>query len=122
MQTSSYEPFEVVSVPFPFTDKAQTKRRPALLLSSQDFGQRSGHWLLAMITSAKNSSWPLDVVISDIQAAGLPSPSLVRMKLFTLDHRFILRSLGHLNTQDRRAVLKSVKSLLGLTQMHPVER
>jgi mRNA interferase MazF len=29
-----YEQFEVVTVPFPFTDSSATKRRPALVLSS----------------------------------------------------------------------------------------
>ena len=86
-----YDRFEVVIVPFPFTDKAQVKRRPALVLSSHTaFGRRAGHSVMAMITSAQNPPWPLDVPISDLVAAGLPAPSVVRMKLFTLDHRFII--------------------------------
>ncbi len=84
-----YDRFEVVIVPFPFTDKAQVKRRPALVLSSHAaFGRKAGHSVMAMITSAQNPAWPLDVPISDLNAAGLPAPSVVRMKHFTLDHRF----------------------------------
>ena len=34
-----YEPFDVIVVPFPFTDSLKTKRRPALVLSQKtDFG------------------------------------------------------------------------------------
>lgn len=108
-----YDRFDVVIVPFPFTDKAQVKRRPALVLSShRAFGRLAGHSVLAMITSAKNPPWPLDVPISDLSQAGLPAPSVVRMKLFTLDHRFIIAGNGELAGKDRKAVIKSLDVLL----------
>jgi len=110
-----YDRFEVVTVPFPFTDKAQVKRRPALVLSSHAaFGRKAGHSVMAMITSAQNPAWPLDVPISDLVAAGLPAPSVVRMKLFTLDHRFIITKRGGLSEKDRRAVSRALKSALDL--------
>jgi mRNA interferase MazF len=113
MPTVDYERFDVVIVPFPFTDKAQTKRRPALILSQRAFGRKAGHSIMAMITSANNPPWPLDVAIADLDAAGLPAASVVRMKLFTLDHRFILDKRGKLSTKDRKAVSTALVSLLG---------
>ena len=111
---ASYEQFDVVVVPFPFTDRATTKRRPALVLSNSDaFNQRVGQSVLAMITSANNSHWPLDIEISDLDSAGLPSQSIVRMKLFTLDHRLIVRKAGTLSEDDRTGVERSVLELLG---------
>ena len=65
-----------------------------------------------MITSRGNAPWPLDVPITDGPSAGLTAPSVVRMKLFTLDHRLILRTAGDLVRTDRRAVLDSLKHLL----------
>ena len=110
-----YDRFEVVTVPFPFTDKAQVKRRPALVVSSHAaFGRKAGHSVMAMITSAQNPSWPLDVPISDLVAAGLPAPSVVRMKLFTLDHRFIIAKRGKLSEKDRKAISRALKSALDL--------
>jgi hypothetical protein len=35
------------------------------------------------------------------------------MKLFILDHRFILRTIGHLGEDDRKAVAASLVALLG---------
>lgn len=108
-----YDRFEVVIVPFPFTDKVQVKRRPALVLSSHSaFGRKAGHSILAMITSAQNPPWPLDVPVSDLDTAGLPAPSVVRMKLFTLDHRFIIARRGKLSEKDRKAVNRALKSAL----------
>ncbi len=109
----SYERFDVVVVPFPFTDSATTKRRPALVISSaKNFNLPSGHSVLAMITSASNAAWPLDVEITDQTAAGLAAASLVRMKLFTLDDRFILRRLGQLGATDRKKTTAALKTLL----------
>jgi hypothetical protein len=39
--------------------------------------------------------------------------SIVRMKLFTLDHRLIERLLGHLSAQDSALVMRSLHELLG---------
>ena len=110
----TFEKYAVVAVPFPFTDAATAKRRPALVLSSpESFGDRIGHSVMAMITSAKNPSWPLDVPIEDLDAAGLPASSMVRMKLFTLDHRLIMRTVGRLSPADAAQVGASVDALLG---------
>ena len=108
----TFKPFDVVVVPFPFTDSAQAKRRPALVLSGKDeFGAKSGHTVMAMITSAKNSAWPLDVQITNLENAGLTAPSVIRMKLFTLDNRFIIRQAGHLAKQDVQILKESFSKL-----------
>jgi mRNA interferase MazF len=104
-------PYEVVVVPFPFTDRRTSKRRPAVALSAERFSSQSGHTVLAMITSAGNPPWPLDVVI-DAAPAGLGAPSKVRMKLFTLDNRLILRRVGSLQESDQRSLAQSLKHLL----------
>lgn len=106
------KPWDVVVVPFPFTDRQASKRRPALALSAEKFCAESGHTLLAMITSADNPPWPLDVSI-DHAAAGLHAASKVRMKLFTLDSRLILRRAGSLEKSDRKAVAEALARALG---------
>ena len=110
--TVTCKPYDVVVVPFPFTDRRASKRRPALALSSESFSADSGHTILAMITSADNPPWPMDVLI-DASSAGLQSASKVRMKLFTLDNRLILRKAGSLSSRDQRTVGTLLKELLG---------
>jgi mRNA-degrading endonuclease toxin of MazEF toxin-antitoxin module len=104
--------YDVVVVPFPFTDRRASKRRPALALSTEKFSTEAGHTVLAMITSAKNPPWPSDVVI-EAGRAGLPAPSKVRMKLFTLDNRLILHRAGSLSENDKRAVAEALKRVFG---------
>lgn len=108
----TYRPFDVVVVPFPFTDSAQTKKRPALVLSQNTtFGDEIEHAVLAMITSLKNAPWPLDCEIKNKKPSGLTAPSVVRMKLFTLDHRFIVRKIGHLSKTDQGRVKHSLSQI-----------
>ncbi|MBN6742535.1 type II toxin-antitoxin system PemK/MazF family toxin [Acidithiobacillus sp. MC6.1] len=100
----TFEHFTVVRVPFPFTDRNATKNRPALVLSDAGFNIQAGHSVMGMITSAKNAPWPLDCPITDLNAAGLSAPSVVRFKLFTLDHRLVRSALGSLASSDIQAV------------------
>jgi len=92
-----YERLSILKVPFPFTDKSAAKMRPALLLSQPIFQKETRHVILAMITTAKNSAWPTDVNIIDLKNAGLPVPSVIRLKLFTLDERLVADCLGALD-------------------------
>jgi len=109
----SYKPFDVVVVPFPFTDQNTEKRRPALVLSDHDnFNAITETCVLAMITSAKNPGWPLDAQIGSLQKAGLPAPSKVRMKIFTLDSRLILKKIGVLASEDQKSVTAILRKLM----------
>lgn len=110
----TFERFAVVRVPFPFTDRDTVKNRPALVLSdNKAFNTPAGHSLLTMITSEGNAPWPLDCPIADLPAAGLPAPSKVRFKLFTLDHRLIRGQLGTLAPVDCERVRHGLMQLLG---------
>jgi mRNA interferase MazF len=107
-----FETFAVVRVPYPFTDRAAQRRRPAVVISGPDFQRGSAHVLLAMITTARRSSWPLDWPLQDLAPTGLREACCVR-----LDERLILGELGHLAAIDRCGVQANLRQL---TQ--PLER
>jgi mRNA interferase MazF len=80
-----YSQFNVVVVPFPFTDSSAVKRRPALILSDAGtFNTPMQKGVMAMITTATHQSWALDISIADLSAAGLNAASIIRMKLLAL--------------------------------------
>jgi mRNA interferase MazF len=110
----TFEQWDVVVVPFPFADRPVQRRRPALVVSRSDpLGTVVGHRVLAMITSAGHRRWPLDVPVGDLATAGLPAPSVVRMKLFTLDDRLVERKAGALASKDSAAVARSLALVFG---------
>lgn len=108
----TFDVFDVVRVPFPFTDRNAPKNRPALVVSAASaFNTPASHSVMAMITSSLHARWPLDCDIGDIKVAGLPSPSIVRFKLFTLDHRLVRGTLGHLAAADAAIVRTRMHAL-----------
>jgi len=112
----TYDRYEVVKVPFPFVNIKSSKVRPALILSgAQSFNGKIGMSIMAMITSLKKDPkdlWPSDIEIEDLEDAGLMSPSLIRFKCFTLDHRLILDRLGILSGIDQKKGSTEIKRTL----------
>ena len=110
----TYEPFSIIVVPFPFTDSENTKRRPAIVISSIEHQKETKHATLLMITSAKNSSWDSDYLITSLEGTGLTSSSIIRQKLFTIDLRLIIKAAGTLSLKDKKAALKKILTHLKL--------
>lgn len=80
------------------------------MLSQKAFNQH-GQSVMAMITSAP-STWPGDCRVEDLPSAGLPHPCVVRLKLFTLDNRLIVKHVGHLSHQDSDRVASELRAIL----------
>jgi mRNA interferase MazF len=110
----SAEPFDVVVVPFPYSDRLAEKRRPALVVSAPAVERALGRVWVAMITSAVEGAGFADTRIEDLHAAGLPAPSLLRAsKIATIDADRILRRVGALSTPDRAAAERALRLCSG---------
>ena len=101
--------FDVVVVPFPFSDLPKSKKRKALVISNRKFNQANKNTILLMITSAIKSDWLFDVKVSDLENAGLNKDCVVRMKSFTLDNGLLMKKCGSLATKDSSHVVNSFK-------------
>lgn len=108
----TYSKWDTVVVPFPFTERASSKHRPALVLSGERFNS-AGHTVLSMITTSRVHSWPGDTDITDLDSAGLRVVCFVRLKMFTLDNRLIVNKLGAISFPDRTSVERAMTEMLG---------
>jgi mRNA-degrading endonuclease toxin of MazEF toxin-antitoxin module len=100
----TFKAFDVVAVPFPFTDRDATKRRPALVISNERFNQQHSQLVLGMITTTTENVWPSDVSLADWKKAGLKVACRFRLKLFTLDQNLVVKTIGHLSSPDATSV------------------
>ncbi len=101
---ASFDVGDVIKVPFPYTDRPVRERRPALVVANGGALQEPGLLWVLMVTSASHRRWAGDVVVSDLAAAGLPAPSVVRTaKIATIEVQEAL-ALGRLTRADDEAV------------------
>jgi len=110
----TFKTWDIVKVPFPYTNRPIQQRRPALVVGIPDTpGAPSCLWVL-MITSAANRAWPGDVPVSDLATSGLPAPSVIRpAKIATIESRDA-EPLGQLPTPDRPQVTAALHQTLTL--------
>jgi mRNA interferase MazF len=107
-----FDPFDIVVVPFPYADRLAEKRRPALVISDRKIAPFGLIWA-AMITSAGNS-WACDIAIDDLDPAGLPAPSVIRVaKIACIEPARIERRTGTLDKVTARAVARKLRGYLG---------
>ena len=112
MTTTIYDTFDVVEVPFPFSDLPKSKVRKALVLTPKSMNEPNGATTLMMITSRKNSQWVGDIGLTKWSDAGLKKPCYVRLKFFTPDNKLIIKKVGELGAKDRALVKKSLEALI----------
>jgi mRNA interferase MazF len=109
----TFEPGDLVRVPFPYTDRPVRQRRPALVVAAGELADHQGLLWVVMVTSASHRRWPGDVEIADHAASGLPAPSIVRpAKIATIEVRDAA-PLGRVPDDIREAALESVAKRLG---------
>ncbi len=107
-----FDAWDVVKVPFPYTDRPVRQRRPALVIAANGIQQEHGLLWVLMITSADNRGWPGDVEVTDLIMAGLPAESVVRTaKIATIEAKEAER-IGTLPPADRVVVATHLPTVL----------
>lgn len=96
--------FDLALVLFPFTENIGKKFRPAVALTGIQFNTGHNNSLCAMVTTAANTQWQSDVIISNLGHAGLRFPSVVRLKFFTLQNDMLVGRIGCLDRNDSAAL------------------
>ena len=110
---ASFEPGDVLNVPFPCSDRPTRQSRPALVMSRPALEERHGLLWVVMITSAENRGWPGDVLVDDLGMAGLPVASVVRTaKIATIEARDAQR-LGRITVGPMQVIGRHLAVALG---------
>ena len=109
--TSRFSFGDAVLVPFPFTDQAGTKKRPAVVVSSHSYNASRRDIVIMAITSQVRQ--PLgfgEAMVGDWQGAGLVKASVLKPVFTTIEQGLVLRVMGHVSAAD----IKTLRDVLGL--------
>ena len=105
---------DVVLVPFPFTDQSTTKRRPAVVVSSDAYHRERPDLIILAVTSQARPEAALgEAAVAKWKEAGLLRPSTFKPVLATIESGLVLRKLGRLAEQDRTALRRVLGEILG---------
>jgi len=111
---TGYEFGDLVLVPFPFTDQSTTKRRPAVVVSSDAYHrERPDLVILAVTSQARPAAGVGEVAVAKWKEAGLLKPSVLKPVLATIERGLVLRRLGRLEEEDRQALRGVLREILG---------
>lgn len=105
---------DILLVFFPFSDLSDTKLRPVLVISDNNFNSQSSDLVGCLITSNVNDD-SRNVLISqlDLDSGELLFNSMVKpYRLFTFDKSLITKKLGALNSQKYSEVYNKVLNLI----------
>ncbi len=102
---TTYKFGDVVLVPFPFTNQSTTKKRPAIIISSEDYNRCKPDLILIAVTSnAKTDLQFGEVFIDEWSAAGLIKPSIIKPIITTAENSLVIKMLGTLRPLDLQAL------------------
>lgn len=105
----------IVLVPFPFSNQSDTKKRPAIVISSNAYNTASSDLVIMAVTSHKEKISGLDeCAIENWKEAGLLKPSYIKTAISTVERKLILKKLGSLSKKDIFSADNLLKQFLGL--------
>ncbi|HMS41768.1 MAG TPA: type II toxin-antitoxin system PemK/MazF family toxin [Pyrinomonadaceae bacterium] len=109
-----YNQREIVLVPFPYSDLSNTKRRPVLIISNDDYNKRFHDVVVCVITSNQfKDAYSLPLENDDLEIGVLPESSVVKThKLFTIHQSKIIKKFSVVKTEYFEQVADKIKSLI----------
>jgi mRNA interferase MazF len=113
----TFKRWDIVSVPFPFVVGHATKRRPALVLSTDALHRAHrvcfGAWSPPPATCRTCAGD--DIEIADLDAAGLQQPCVIReARLATFEWGDHIRRVGALHRRERAPVATLLQRWFGI--------
>lgn len=111
---TSYENGDIVLVRFLFTDETGAKRRPAVIVSTNDYHRSRQEAIIAAITSNVDRMLLGNHLIAGWKEAGLLFPSVATAIIRTIKGSMIERQLGAMSPKDMQALQGKLRQVLGL--------
>ena len=113
---TSIEQRSVILVPFPYTDLSGSKKRPALVISSNEFNNKNDDVICCLITSnLQDRQYAIDITTKDMENGYLEFESKIKpYRLFTVNKKLAYKILGKLDISKSRLVIDEIDKIITL--------
>lgn len=113
---TTYKQGEVVVVPFPFSDLSGIKKRPVMILSTEQYNAKTQDVVVCGITSnLKDSTHSVLFDNKDLVSGSIPTISRIKVdKLFTIEKSKIIKSMALVSDEVLNNTKDEIISLFGL--------
>ena len=112
--TTDYRRGDIVLVNFVFAEETGSKRRPVLLLSSDEYMEGRQEAVVSAITSNTRRILTGDYLMVDREDSGLIFPSVVTGILRTIKQSMIERKMGEISPRDLAEIESNLTQILEL--------
>lgn len=112
--TTNYRRGEIVLVKLVFASETGSKRRPVLLLSSDEYMEGRQEAIVSAITSNSRRLLPGDYMMNDWEEAGLIFPSVNTGIVRTIKQNMIERKMGVVSQRDLIEIESNLNQILEL--------
>ncbi len=114
LHTTGYRRGDIVLVNFVFASETGSKRRPVLVLSSDEYMEGRQEAIVSAITSNTRRLLPGDHLMYDWEEAGLIFPSVTTGIIRTIKQSMIERKMGAVSSRDLREIASNLTQILEL--------
>lgn len=113
---TSIEQRSIVLIPFPFSDLSGAKKRPALVVSSNEFNNKNQDVICCLITSnLQDMQHSIKITNKDMENGFLEFESKVKpYRIFTVNKKLIYKLLGMLNITKSKLVIEEINKIISL--------
>lgn len=112
---TNYEFADIILVPFPFTNQLNSKKRPAVIISTDQYNQNSPDLIIMAITSQNKPDFSYgSFSVEQWQLAGLLKPSFAKPIITTIQNDLPLKKLGKLQSIDIHKLKTTLIKILNM--------
>lgn len=96
----NFKPGDIVLIEVIFSEQTGSKKRPALIISTEDYNKNRKDIIIAAITSNTSRILLADTLIEEWKKSGLLCSSVVTATIQTIKNDMIIKKLGNLPKKE----------------------
>ncbi|NMC99287.1 MAG: type II toxin-antitoxin system PemK/MazF family toxin [Bacteroidales bacterium] len=109
---TNFKSGDIVLIEVIFSEQNESKKRPALIISTDEYNKNRKDIIIAAITSNTSRILLGDTLIDDWKKSGLLSSSLITATIQTIKNDMIIKKLGSLSKTDFETVKYNLKKAI----------